>query len=116
MAPDPMTARLATLRRIGGDRLIRDMIDLLFENAPRRLEAARAALAWGDTVGVGREAHALTSSAGNLGAVEMQQAALALERCAGGGPGDLAGLLAALEASWEQTRGRLADIQRGLNG
>ena len=116
MAPDPMAARLATLRRVGGDRLIRDLIDLLFQSAPRKLEAARAALAGGDAAGVGREAHALTSSAGNLGAAEMQEVALALERCAGGGPGDLADLLTRLEASWERARARLADIQRGLNG
>ena len=87
-APDAMAGRLAMLRRVGGDRLIRDLIDLLLEGAPRKLEAARAALAEGDADRVGRTAHALTSSAGNLGAAELQQAASALERCAGGGPGD----------------------------
>ncbi len=116
MSPDAMAPRLAMLRRVGGDKLIRDLIDLLLEGAPRKLEAARAALAAGDADRVGRVAHALTSSAGNLGAAELQQAACALERCAGGEPGDLAGLLRDLEASWMRARDRLAEIQRGLKG
>jgi two-component system, sensor histidine kinase LadS len=116
MSPDAMAVRLAMLRRVGGERLIRDLIDLLLEGAPRKLEAARAALAAGDADRVGRAAHALTSSAGNLGAAELQRAAHALERCAGGGPGDLAGLLRDLEASWARVRDLLAETRRGLKG
>jgi HPt (histidine-containing phosphotransfer) domain-containing protein len=114
MSQDPMDARLAMLRRVGGDRLIRDLIDLLFENAPRKLAAARAALAEGDADGVGRVAHALASSAGNLGAADMQQAAYALERDAADGK-DLAESLRRLEASWEGARDLLAEKKRGLN-
>jgi HPt (histidine-containing phosphotransfer) domain-containing protein len=115
MAPDPMDARLAMLRRWGGDRLIRELIDLLFESTPRKLAAARAALASGDIDGVGRAAHALASSAGNLGAADMQRAAYALEHGAARGSGDLAGLLHRLEASWEHARDVLAEKKRGLN-
>jgi HPt (histidine-containing phosphotransfer) domain-containing protein len=117
MAADPMAARLAMLRRVGGDKLIRELIDLLLDGAPRKLEAARAARAAGDADAVGRLAHGLTSSAGNLGCAELQAAALALERCAADGPGDnLTELLGELEAAWERARERLAETKRGLNG
>jgi two-component system sensor histidine kinase/response regulator len=109
-------SRLAMLRRVGGDKLIRELIDLLLESTPRKLGAARAALAAGDAEGVGREAHALTSGAGNLGAAEVQQAAAALEHCAAGGPGDLAALLGELEAAWERARAVLDETRKGLNG
>jgi HPt (histidine-containing phosphotransfer) domain-containing protein len=115
MSPDPMAARLAMLRRVGGDKLIRDLIDLLLEGAPQKLAAARAALGEGDAVRVGRLAHALASSAGNLGLAEMQEAAYAVERCGAGAAGDLAELLRRLEASWERGRELLVQTQRGLN-
>ncbi len=116
MSPDPMTARLAMLRRVGGDQLICELIDLFLEGTPGKLEAAQAALAAGDADRLGRMAHGLTSSAGNLGASELQQAAYALERCAGDGSGDLAELLRHLQASWERARDRLTETKRGLEG
>lgn len=116
MANKLTPARLDMLRRVGGDKLIRELIDLLLEGAPRKLAAARAALTSGNAVEVGRVAHALTSSAGNLGAVEMQQAAYVLERCAAGGSDGLADRLAELEAAWERARGVLEETKRGLNG
>ncbi|HEX5268890.1 MAG TPA: Hpt domain-containing protein [Gemmataceae bacterium] len=115
MSSEAMAARLAMLRRVGGDKLIRDLIDLLMDGAPRKLEAARAALAAGDLDGVRRAAHALTSSAGNLGASETQAAALALERAAAGA-GDVAGLLAGLEGAWGRAREALAETRKGLSG
>jgi HPt (histidine-containing phosphotransfer) domain-containing protein len=110
-----MAARLAMLRRVGGDKLIRELIDLLLEGAPRKLAAAREALAGGNADRVAREAHALASSAGNLGLAEMQQAAYELERGALDAAGDLGELLTRLEASWERARELLAQTQRGLN-
>jgi HPt (histidine-containing phosphotransfer) domain-containing protein len=110
-----MAARLAMLRRVGGDKLIHDLIDLLLETAPVKLASARAALAGGDTSGVGRLAHGLASSAGNLGIVEVQEAAAALERRADDGENDLADLLARLEASWLRGRELLAQIKRELS-
>ncbi len=116
MPQEPTPARLAMLRRVGGDKLVRELIDLLLEGAPARLEAARAALAAGDAAGVARAAHSLTSSAGTLGAAEMQAAALLLERAADNGLGDLADLLVGLEAAWGRAREMLAETKRGLNG
>src|SRR4051812_1071177 len=106
MSADPMIQRLAMLRRVGGDKLISDLIDLMLESTPRRLETMRAARNAGDVEQVGRLAHGLTSSAGNLGLADVQQAALDVEQCANDG-GALAELLDRLEQSWEQMRDRL---------
>jgi HPt (histidine-containing phosphotransfer) domain-containing protein len=108
-----MDARLAMLRRVGGDRLIRELIDLFCQTVPGKLAAARAALAGGNAHGVGRVAHALASSAGNLGAVDMQEAAYALERDAAGGK-ELAEGLRRLESAWDTARVQLTERKRGL--
>ncbi len=115
MSHDALEARWAMLRRIGGDRLIRDLIDLLLDTAPGKLAAAQAALANGDAEPIARIAHALASSAGNLGAGQMQEAAYALEREAAGGAADLAAQLDDLEQSWQQARQLLSDRKQGLN-
>jgi HPt (histidine-containing phosphotransfer) domain-containing protein len=115
MSADPMTQRLAMLRRIGGDTLISELIDLMLESTPPKLETMRTALSVGDIEQVGRLAHGLTSSAGNLGLADVQQAALDVEKCADGGGADLAELLDRLEQSWEQVRARLAQTKQGLS-
>ena len=115
MSEDAMAARLAMLRRIGGDKLIRELIDLLCESTPRKVEALRAALGADDRNTMARLAHGLGSAAGNLGLADMHQAALDVEHCADGGPGDLAELLRRLETFWEEGHDRLVQIQRGTS-
>jgi HPt (histidine-containing phosphotransfer) domain-containing protein len=115
MSDDPIAARLAMLRRVGGDKLIGELIDLLLQSVPHKLQAARAALTAGDRATVSRLAHGLGSGVGNLGLADMQQAALDVEHCADHGPGDLDELLRRLEASWEQGRDQLVQIQRGFS-
>ncbi len=115
MPDDPIDTRLVMLRRAGGDRLIRDLIDLLLEGVPHKLAAARAALLAGDADGAGRVGHSLASSAGNLGAIDLQQAAYDLEHAAAAGSPDLADRLDRLEACWESTRGLLAQKRQGLD-
>jgi len=115
MTPDPMAARLAMLRRFGGDKLIGELIDMLLESTPDKLESARAALTAGDSQLIARLAHGLGSSVGNLGLADMHQSALAVEQCADGATGDLAELLRRLESSWEPARELLVQAKRGLN-
>jgi HPt (histidine-containing phosphotransfer) domain-containing protein len=111
-----MEARWAMLRRVGGDKLIGGLIDLLLDSAPRWLAAARAALAVGDHDALGRAAHALKSAAGNLGAADVQKAADDLERRAAGEPGDEpAELLGRLEAAWARARDLLTEKKRFLS-
>ena len=56
------------LKRLGGVKLLREMIDLFLGHAPTRVEAALAAGAIGDITGVNRAVHSLKSSVANLGA------------------------------------------------
>ncbi len=115
MTDDLEDARFALLRRVGGDKLIRELIDLVLENAPKRLAVARSALASGDTKGVGGAAHELSSSAGNVGAAAMQQAALDLESAADEPDSNLTTLLDRLEEHWQSARERLLERRKGLS-
>ena len=102
-------ARLLDLRELGGDDLVRELIELFLLLTPRRLEGIRAELAAGDLGAVGREAHALVSSSGNLGLIEMQYLAGALQERARAGEGEEAGELAAfLAASFHRAEAALA--------
>jgi HPt (histidine-containing phosphotransfer) domain-containing protein len=115
MQPDPMEVRLGQLRRLGGDKLIAELIDLFFKTTPQRLEAIRAAVEGGDPAAAARAAHSLTSSAGNLGAVALQQLAAALEERAAAGAADaLPDLVRRLEEAWGLARDALAARREGL--
>jgi HPt (histidine-containing phosphotransfer) domain-containing protein len=114
LTDDLEDARFVFLRRVGGDKLIRELIDLVLENAPKRLAVARSALACADAEGVGRAAHVLTSIAGNVGAGAMEEAALNLEVACDEPDADLAVLLGRLEARWESARERLIERRKGL--
>ena len=112
MTPDPIDARLEQLRRLGGDKLVADLIDLFGELAPQRLAAVRAGLAAGDAAAVALAAHSLTSSAGNLGLAEMQALAADLERCREDDARP--GLARRLEEAWAGARAALAERRKGL--
>ncbi|MHB1862892.1 MAG: Hpt domain-containing protein [Gemmatimonadaceae bacterium] len=108
--PDAITR----LRRFGGDSLLFQMIDLLAEAAPRRLDVVRDALASGDAERARSAFHALKSSAGQLGAGQLQALCEQGELLAA--RGDLAGvsaLVPELHAEHEAVRGWLAGIRKG---
>jgi HPt (histidine-containing phosphotransfer) domain-containing protein len=66
-----------------GDRdLLRELIDVFFEDAPERLDAVRRALADRDAGALYRAAHALKGSAGNFGAPNVVGRANRLEALA----------------------------------
>lgn len=62
-----------------GRELIQELIGLLKEDAPPRIEALRAALAAGDAGGVLQEAHQLKGALGNLGLVRIADLARTVE-------------------------------------
>ncbi|HEV7993939.1 MAG TPA: Hpt domain-containing protein [Gemmatimonadaceae bacterium] len=64
-------AALARLRRFGGDKLLREMIDLYLEGAPERLVAARTAVATNDLPSAELALHSLKSSSAQLGAARV---------------------------------------------
>lgn len=88
---------LERLRRFGGDALLRDMIDLFLEHAPKRIAASRQALAANDLAPVRLSVHSLVSSCAQLGAEQMRRLSAEAEQAVANNPGALAALLEALE-------------------
>lgn len=76
------------LVRVGGLRLVRELVELYLSYAPARLQEARRAAEQGDSAGVRRACHALRSGSAQLGLVATARHCLAAER----GDGDPAGL------------------------
>lgn len=105
---------LERLQRLGGSALLRQMLELFREGAAQRLAAARVAAEAGEPAGVAREAHALISSAGNVGAAELMARACALEQAALAGAADLPALLAALEEAYARLEAPLAAAEEEL--
>lgn len=83
-APSPCDARaLARIRKWGGEKLVRDLLDIFAGQAPERIRAAREGLRAGDAAAAERAAHALRSSCAQLGAVRMLPLCEAIEHVAG---------------------------------
>jgi len=87
------TAAIDKLRQLGGEKFVGDMIGLFFQYAPERLAAARAAKQAGDLQAVEKAAHALKSSAGQIGARRVQDLATQIEKLAMEQQADAIGLL-----------------------
>jgi HPt (histidine-containing phosphotransfer) domain-containing protein len=108
-------AALARLRRLGGDKLLRDMIDLFLQHAPQRVEQALAAGAAGNLPDIGRAVHSLKSSAANVGATALHQLSAQIEAVATGEtPGDAIALLADLQATFDRARVSLEQQRKEL--
>ena len=99
---------LERLRRFGGDALLRDMIDLFLEHAPKRIAASRQALAANDLAPVRLSVHSLVSSCAQLGAEQMRRLSAEAEQAVANNPGALAGLLEALEREFAIVQPMLA--------
>ena len=70
---------LKRLERFGGLKLREELTTLFLQEAPTRIQTARAALAGGDIEAVRAMAHMLKSSAGQMGALRVQLIAERLE-------------------------------------
>jgi len=90
-----------------GDDAARGVIALFLDEC-RELTAAMAARG-ADPGVIGRAAHSLKSSSGQLGAVALSEAALAVETAASTGAPDLPQLIAALGEYAADTRKALAE-------
>lgn len=73
---------LQQIHGIGGDKLLREMIEIFLRSGAERLTSARQALTSGDLDAVGYVAHSLRSSAGNLGGLQLSEVAAELESLA----------------------------------
>ncbi|MDH3227912.1 MAG: Hpt domain-containing protein [Thermoleophilia bacterium] len=70
---------LERVRQVGGDQLVADLVQLGLDSIRARAAAARDAVGRGDAAEVRREAHALRSSAANVGAVRLARLAEQVE-------------------------------------
>lgn len=73
------------LLEVGGEELLRQMVDLFLELTPERLNEIAVGLDEADPDRIMRAAHFLRSSFGNLGASEPSRLATAIEARAGDG-------------------------------
>ena len=85
---DPVA--LQRLKRLGGPPFLRQMVELYLQHGPDRIRAMEEGVSTSDAAKVERAAHSLKSSAGNLGATRLQEAALALELAGAAGTVDIA--------------------------
>lgn len=87
---------LASLRELGGDEFVGELAVIFLDEAPAQLEAIEQALAAGDRDRLASSAHALKSSAGNMGAKRLHTILSEIESA--GRTGELEGVPAQLIA------------------
>lgn len=78
-------AVFADLKAMSGDDLMGELIEALFEDAPKMLEAMRTALAAHDVDSFRRNVHSMKSNAETFGATELAEIARTLEATARAG-------------------------------
>jgi len=106
---------LERIHKLGGAKLVGQMIDLFLTNAPQRLAAARHGEQQGDFKAIEQAVHSLRSSSGNLGADRLQDLAGRIEELAEKQEGDeIPALLAELEAVFAQVKVCLEEERKGL--
>lgn len=99
---------ITRLERIGGRKLVREMIAIVLDYVPKKLEAARAGERAGDLVAIQYAVHPIRSSAGNVGAHIVQELASRIERLAIEKQAEqIPSLLRELEAAFDQVRPQL---------
>ena len=79
LSPNLDPAALERLRRLGGDKFVREMIGLFLDYVGKKVVEARRAQESGDLAGVQKAVHPVKSSAGNVGASQVQALAARLE-------------------------------------
>ena len=108
---------LDRLRRLGGEKFTNEMIRLFLGYGGEKLGEARKAQLAGDLAGVEKAVHPIKSSAGNVGAVRMQQLAAEAEQRAREQQADeVSTLMDQLEAAFQTVRPLLeAEKQTGAS-
>ncbi len=105
---------LARLTALGGEKLVRGIVALFTGFAAARVEDAESASAAGNCAGVAAAAHALRSSAGNVGAMRLYSVATDLELAARSGHAELVpGLVTRLRSAYDGARAQVLDFVPG---
>lgn len=96
-------------------KLAKQMIAIFLENAPKRIESAQVASRIGDLETVERSVHSLKSSAGNIGAVSLQELANRIEQLAvKGKKNDITHLLQELQMIFYRVKDQLQQEWKDL--
>jgi HPt (histidine-containing phosphotransfer) domain-containing protein len=91
------------IQRLGGKKLLRDLVELYLENMPIRMENLARGRGDRDLAEIERAAHSIRSSSVSLGARAVAEEAEAVEKLArGGGDEDLEARLEALSIRVEE--------------
>ncbi len=107
-APGELEAALERLHRLGGGKFVGEMIDLFLDYAAAKVAQARRAQRAGDGAGVASAVHPIKSSAGNVGATQVQELAAQIELAAKTASGaDLDRLVGELEMAFAEIKPRL---------
>jgi CheY-like chemotaxis protein/HPt (histidine-containing phosphotransfer) domain-containing protein len=107
---------LDRLRKLGGDPFAAEMIGLFLEYTTQKIAEGRKAQAAGDLAGVQKAMHPIKSSAGNVGAGQVQTLATRIEDLAKNGQGEtLGGLLAEMERTFGALKPQFEQIQQSLS-
>jgi PAS domain S-box-containing protein len=103
---------LESLRELGGDAFLAEVIDTFLADAPALLETLRRALAEGNAEELRRAAHTLKSNGATLGAEGFAERCRTLEQCAkNGGLSEAPWLVERVEQGLEELRQALVSLR-----
>jgi HPt (histidine-containing phosphotransfer) domain-containing protein len=107
--------QIERLNEWGGATLQTKMIDLFLTHAKERLDQIRTGIASGDSNAAETGAHTLKSSAGNVGAKQVQHLAQEAEAFAEEGKlAELKAMLPSLEEAFDSACAALSDVREGV--
>lgn len=103
------------LRKLGGDSFAAEMIGVFLEYAGKKVGEVVEACAAGNFAVVEQAAHPVKSSAGNVGAAQVQELAARIEAAAKNPPhANLQGMVQELKQAFESAKPRFEEIQNTL--
>jgi len=106
---------LQRLVALGGDKLVHRIVAIFASFGAARLEDAEEALARGDYAAMAAAAHAMRSSAGNVGALRLLATATELEHAARARHADLvAPLVHTMRRTYDAAREQLLAVLPGV--
>lgn len=102
------SAAVARLEKIGGRKLVREMLDIVLDFIPKKLEAAREGERAGNLEAIQHAVHPIRSSAAHAGARAVLELATRIEQLAMNKQGEqISVLLRELEAAYDQVRPKI---------
>jgi len=109
------SSALERLRRLGGDSFAAEMIRLFLDYTAQKIVQGRQAHAAGDLAGIQKAMHPINSSAGNVGAGQIQELAARIEDLAKKQQGEsLGALLAEIDNAFALAAPRFEQLRQSL--